>query len=80
MDTFVVPTPEGAIHGWRYDGDGPPAVLLHGGPCMSASYLEPLVPHLAGVFQLILYQQRESRRRPSTGRTPSRRTSPTPPP
>jgi proline iminopeptidase len=58
MDTFVVSAPEGAIHGWRYDGDGPQAVLLHGGPCMSAGYIEPLVPHLAGVFQLILYQQR----------------------
>ena len=33
-------------------------MLLHGGPGMSASYLDPLVPLLAGVFSPILYQQR----------------------
>ena len=54
----LVTTPEGEIHGRRFDGDGPPAVLLHGGPGMSASYLDPLVPLLAGVFSPILYQQR----------------------
>ncbi len=58
MDPLVVTTPEGEIHGRRFDGDGPPAVLLHGGPGMSASYLDPLVPLLAGVFSPILYQQR----------------------
>jgi pimeloyl-ACP methyl ester carboxylesterase len=55
---LVVTTPDGAIHGRRFDGDGPPAVLLHGGPGMSASYLDPLVPLLTGVFSPILYQQR----------------------
>ncbi len=58
MEPFVVSTSEGAIHGWRYDGEGPQAILLHGGPCISASYMEPLVPHLAGVFRQSLYQQR----------------------
>ena len=58
MEPLVVTTPEGEIHGRRFDGDGPPAVLLHGGPGMSASYLDPLVPLLAGVFSPILYQQR----------------------
>jgi pimeloyl-ACP methyl ester carboxylesterase len=58
VDPFVVTTPEGAIHAWRHDGEGPRAVLLHGGPCISASYMEPLVPHLAGVFRQTLYQQR----------------------
>jgi proline iminopeptidase len=48
----------GAIHGWRSEGAGPPAVLLHGGPCISATYMEPLVPLLEGVFEPILYQQR----------------------
>ena len=33
-------------------------MLLHGGPGMSASYLDPLVPLLTGVFSPILYQQR----------------------
>lgn len=58
MEPLVVTTPEGEIHGRRFDGDGPPAVLLHGGPGMSAGYLDPLVPLLAGVFSPILYQQR----------------------
>ena len=58
MEPLVVTTPEGEIHGRRFDGEGPPAVLLHGGPGMSASYLDPLAPLLAGVFSPILYQQR----------------------
>jgi pimeloyl-ACP methyl ester carboxylesterase len=58
VEPLVVTTPEGEIHGRRFDGDGPPAVLLHGGPGMSASYLDPLAQLLAGVFSPILYQQR----------------------
>ena len=58
MEPLVVTTAEGEIHGRRFDGDGPPAVLLHGGPGMSASYLDPLAQLLAGVFSPILYQQR----------------------
>jgi len=58
VQPLVVTTPDGAIHGRRFDGDGPPAVLLHGGPGMSASYLDPLVPLLTGPFSPILYQQR----------------------
>jgi len=58
VEPFVVSTSEGDIHGWHHEGEGPQAVLLHGGPCISASYMEPLVPHLAGVFRQSLYQQR----------------------
>jgi len=58
VEPLVVTTPEGEIHGRRFDGDGPPAVLLHGGPGMSASYLDPLAQLLGGVFSPILYQQR----------------------
>lgn len=58
MQPLAVATSEGTIHGWRRAGVDPPAVLLHGGPCLSASYLEPLVPELTGVFSPILYQQR----------------------
>jgi proline iminopeptidase len=58
MERFEVATQDGTIHGWCYPGEGPVALLLHGGPCISASYMEPLVPHLAGVFEQILYQQR----------------------
>lgn len=57
-EPLAVTTPEGTLHGWRYDGEGPQAVLLHGGPCITATYLEPLVPHLSGVVRQILYQQR----------------------
>jgi pimeloyl-ACP methyl ester carboxylesterase len=58
VEPLVVTTADGAIHGWEYDGDGPVAILLHGGPCISASYMESLVPHLAGIFRQVLYQQR----------------------
>jgi pimeloyl-ACP methyl ester carboxylesterase len=58
VEPFVVPTSEGEVHGRRFDGEGPPAVLLHGGPGMSARYLDPLVPFLSGAFSPILYQQR----------------------
>jgi pimeloyl-ACP methyl ester carboxylesterase len=78
VEPLVVTTREGEIHGRRFDGDGHPAVLLHGGPGMSASYLDSLVPFLTGVFSPILYQQRGSCRRPSASPSRSRRTSPTP--
>jgi proline iminopeptidase len=58
VEPFTITTPGGAIHGRRFDGDGPPAVLLHGGPGMSATYLDPLVPLLTGVFSPLLHQQR----------------------
>jgi proline iminopeptidase len=58
VEPLTVTMPEGTIHGSRFGGEGPPAVLLHGGPGMSASYLDPLVPLLTGMFSPILYQQR----------------------
>jgi len=58
VEPLSVEVDGGAVHGWRYEGAGPPAVLLHGGPCISATYMEPLVPLLEGVFEQILYQQR----------------------
>jgi pimeloyl-ACP methyl ester carboxylesterase len=58
VEPFVVATSEGEVHGRRFDGEGPPAVLLHGGPGMSAHYLDPLVPFLTGAFSPIIYQQR----------------------
>jgi proline iminopeptidase len=58
VEPLVVATSEGDVHGRRFDGEGPPAVLLHGGPGLSAHYLDPLVPFLAGAFSPILYQQR----------------------
>ena len=57
-EPLVVSTPDGELHGWRHRGEGPQAVLLHGGPCITGTYLDPLVPHLAGSFRQLLYQQR----------------------
>jgi proline iminopeptidase len=53
-------------------------VLLHGGPGMSASCLDPLLPLLTGPFAPILHQQRGLPPTPSPSRSPSMRTSPTP--
>ncbi len=39
-------------------GDGAPVVLLHGGPGLSWTYLEPLVEELAAGYRVAVYQQR----------------------
>ena len=58
MEPLTVRPPEGTIQAWRFGGEGLPVVLRHGGPGMSASYLDPLVQLLTGPFSPILYQQR----------------------
>ncbi len=56
---FTIDTRDGTIGAWRGEGSaGPVAVLLHGGPGMSASYLDPLTGLLADVFSTVSYQQR----------------------
>jgi pimeloyl-ACP methyl ester carboxylesterase len=56
---LIIDTPDGAIHGTRSDGRSDRvAILLHGGPGMSCTYLDPLVPPLADTFTTINYQQR----------------------
>ena len=56
---FTIDTRDGTIGAWRGEGTtGPVAVLLHGGPGMSASYLDPLTDLLADVFSTVSYQQR----------------------
>jgi len=52
---FTAQTPQGPIAGW-VDGDGPPLLLIHGGPGMS-EYLAMLGPEVDG-WQAIRYQQR----------------------
>jgi pimeloyl-ACP methyl ester carboxylesterase len=52
---FTAQTPQGPIAGW-VDGDGPPLLLLHGGPGMS-EYLSMLGSEVDG-WQTIRYQQR----------------------
>ena len=66
-DEFEVGVEGGRLHGWL-TGDGPPLLLLHGGPGLSASYLDSLVPELAGGYRVATYQQRGLA--PSTARAP----------
>ncbi len=47
----------GPIAVW-VDGTGPRVLLLHGGPGLSAGYLDELVPELVPGYQVALYQQR----------------------
>jgi pimeloyl-ACP methyl ester carboxylesterase len=39
-------------------GAGDPVLLLHGGPGLSWTYLEPLIDELAGAYRVAAYQQR----------------------
>jgi pimeloyl-ACP methyl ester carboxylesterase len=53
---FRAEVPEGAITGWQA-GDGPPVLILHGGPGLS-DYTAPLAAELTDAFKVIRYQQR----------------------
>lgn len=55
-EEFLVPVPGGSITGWAH-GDGPPVLILHGGPGLS-DYTEPLTGELADGFRVLRYQQR----------------------
>lgn len=55
-DEFQARVPGGSITG-SLAGDGPPVLLLHGGPGLS-DYTEPLSAELADAFRVIRYQQR----------------------
>ena len=54
---FEVSIDGGRIGGIRTDGD-PPALLLHGGPGLSFTYMDGLVDELDGLVGAISYQQR----------------------
>lgn len=54
---FSVPTETGPLVGWA-DGEGPPALLLHGGPGLGYEYLEPLIDELRTDFRVATFQQR----------------------
>jgi pimeloyl-ACP methyl ester carboxylesterase len=53
---FSAPVAGGALGGW-VSGDGPNVLALHGGPGMSANYLDSLVDQLTG-YRVALFQQR----------------------
>jgi pimeloyl-ACP methyl ester carboxylesterase len=64
---IAAPTLDGILVG-RVGGDGPPVLLLHGGPSLPYDYLAPLAEELADGYTVAWYQQRSL--------TPSVRTGP----
>ena len=65
-EPFEVAIPGGALRGNR-GGQGPPALLLHGGAAVE-DYLGPLAAELGGLFTTLRYTQRGTP--PSTGGPP----------
>jgi pimeloyl-ACP methyl ester carboxylesterase len=53
---FEISVPEGTLHG-RRGGEGPPALLLHGGAAVP-DYLGPLADELGALFATMRYTQR----------------------
>ena len=66
-EPFEVDVEGGRLHG-SLAGDGPPVLLLHGGPGLSGGYLQPVVDELADGYRVAAYQQRGLA--PSTARAP----------
>ena len=57
-DKLTVAVPGGKIFATRRDSDGPPALVLHGGPGMGAENVIGLIEELDGLFETALPQQR----------------------
>jgi pimeloyl-ACP methyl ester carboxylesterase len=64
---FEVEVPGGTLVG-TVTGEGPPVLLLHGGPGLNGDYLDELVPELSDAYTVAWYQQRGLE--PSTAREP----------
>jgi len=47
----------GGLAGW-VEGEGPPVLLLHGGPGLSYDYLDWLAEDLGSGYRLAAFQQR----------------------
>jgi pimeloyl-ACP methyl ester carboxylesterase len=56
-ETFTFESRGGALVGWC-KGEGPPALLLHGGPGVGSSYLDELATELEPEFRVASFQQR----------------------
>ena len=56
-DVFSVPVVGGVLGGWAV-GEGPPVLLLHGGPGLSYEYLDALAGELGPDYRVAAYQQR----------------------
>jgi pimeloyl-ACP methyl ester carboxylesterase len=54
---FTAEVPGGTLAGWVV-GDGPPVLLLHGGPGLRYAYMEPLIAELQRDFRVAIFQQR----------------------
>jgi pimeloyl-ACP methyl ester carboxylesterase len=54
----VAEVPGGSLHGWLTRAEGPPVLLLHGGPGMSYLYLDGLAEEIGDGFRVAAYQQR----------------------
>jgi pimeloyl-ACP methyl ester carboxylesterase len=54
---FSAATAAGALAGWT-DGEGPPALLLHGGPGLGYEYMDPVADELRTDFLVATFQQR----------------------
>jgi pimeloyl-ACP methyl ester carboxylesterase len=57
-DKLTVAVPGGEIFATRRDSEGPPALVLHGGPGMGAENVIGLIEELDGLFETALPQQR----------------------
>jgi pimeloyl-ACP methyl ester carboxylesterase len=54
---ITAPVAGGVLSGWVH-GDGPPVLLLHGGPGLSFEYLDGLDAELGDGYRIAAYQQR----------------------
>jgi pimeloyl-ACP methyl ester carboxylesterase len=55
--TFTARSDVGTLGGWVV-GDGPPVLLLHGGPGLRYDYMEPVIAELQTDFRVAIFQQR----------------------